>query len=82
MGVTCVRGYYSVWFTNITGCATGISDISWHVTVSAESEAEALEKGLKDARALNREFGMPPHGLKVSEDELRRLAHVQPLRNL
>jgi hypothetical protein len=38
-----VRGYFTVWFTNITGCAVGISDISWCVTVSAESETDALE---------------------------------------
>src|SRR5262245_53852215 len=60
-----VREYYNVWFTNVTGCALGLSDISWNVTVAAGSEAEALELGLEDARALNREFGMPPHGLRV-----------------
>jgi hypothetical protein len=75
-----MQAYYTVWFTNITGCAIGVSDISWSVTVSAESEAVALEQGLAEARALNREFGLPPHGLRVSEDELRRLAFVQPMR--
>jgi hypothetical protein len=75
-----LSGYYTVWFTNVTGCAVGINDISWRVTVAAGSEAEALEQGLEEARALNREFGLPPHGLKVSEVELRRLASVQALR--
>ena len=75
-------GRYWVFFTNPTGCAIGISDISWSVTVAADSEAEALELGLKDALALNREFGMPPHGLKVSEAELRRLATVRPQREM
>ena len=74
-----MREYYTVWFTNITGCAVGISDISWCVTVSAESEAAALEQGLVEARALNREFGLPPHSIRVSDEELRRLACVQPM---
>ena len=74
-----MRGYYTVWFTNITGCAVGISDISWCVTVSAESEAAALEQGLAEARVLNREFGLPPHGIRVGEVELRRMALVQAM---
>jgi len=77
-----VREYYTVWFTNITGCALGISDISWHVMVTARSECEALELGLKDAQELNREFGMPPHGIRVNDEELRNLAHVQLRRQM
>jgi hypothetical protein len=69
---------YKVWFTNITGCAVGISDISWSVTVSAESEAEAFELAMKKARVINRQCGLPPHGLRVTEEELRRLACVLP----
>jgi hypothetical protein len=69
---------YKVWFTNITGCAVGISDISWSVTVEAVSEAEAIEAALKPARIINRQSGLPPHGLRVSEKELRRLACVLP----
>jgi|GEM_PF-4665454 len=71
-------GEYQVWFTNITGCAIGISDISWFVTVAAESEAAAVELALEKARAVNQEAGLPPHGLRVSEEELRRLVCVLP----
>ena len=71
-------GAYRVWFTNITGCAVGISGISWSVTVAAESEAAALDSALEKARVINRESGLPPHGLRVSDEELRRLACVLP----
>ena len=71
-------GEYRVWFTNINGCAVGISDISWLVTVAAESEAAAVESALERARVVNEETGLPPHGLRVSEEELRRLACVLP----
>ena len=71
---------FEVWFTNITGCALGISDISWAVTVTAGSEAEAIERALEEARVLNRRSGLPPHGLRVTEAELRRLACVLPKR--
>jgi len=72
-----MKDYYTVWFTNFVGCALGISDISWGITVSATSESEALEIGMKEARTLNREFGMPPHNIRVSEAELRQMATVQ-----
>jgi hypothetical protein len=76
------RRGYTVLFTNITGCALGISDISWWVTVSAESEAAALEQGLAEARAINRDVGLPPHGIRVNEDDLLRLACVLPVKCL
>lgn len=69
---------FRILFTNLIGCAAGISDISWVVTIEAASEAEALERALEQARALNRGPGLPPHGLRVSEKELRRLACVLP----
>jgi hypothetical protein len=67
-----------VWFTNITGCALGISDISWFVTVTASTEMGAMELALDQARILNDESGLPPHGIRVSEDRLRQLAHAFP----
>jgi hypothetical protein len=76
------RFYYTVWLTNVTECAVGIGDISWNVTVAAASESEALNLGLEQARALNREFGLPPNRIKVSDEELRSMAHVQQLRYL
>ena len=73
-----MSGEFRVWFTNFIGCASGISDISWSVTVTAASEAEAIELAVERARVVNRESGLPPHGLRVSEAELRRLVCVLP----
>jgi hypothetical protein len=69
---------YRVWFTNLTGCAVGVNDVSWVVTVVAASEAEAVERAVEQARALDAASGLPPHGLRVGEAELRRLAYVLP----
>jgi hypothetical protein len=80
VGSSVGRHYYTVWFSSVdprTNRALGPEDFCWCVTVAAGSEAEALELGLPDARDLNRELGLPPHGLRVSEEELRRLAYVQ-----
>jgi hypothetical protein len=59
-----MKGYYLVQFTNIPSGVVNRSDISWCVTVSAESEESALEQGLADVRVLNRNFGMPPNGVR------------------
>src|SRR5262249_38892188 len=69
---------FDVWFTNMLGCAVGISDISWSVTVTASTGEEAMELALVRARKLNDELGLPPHGIRVSESKLRQLAHVFP----
>jgi hypothetical protein len=73
---------FDVWFSNFTECVLGLSDISWSVTVTANTEAEALELAMAQAMILNRDSGMPPHGIRLSEDRLRRLAYVaaQPER--
>jgi hypothetical protein len=76
-----MRSDFRLCFTNITGCAVGISEISWFVTVTAESEAEAIELAIEQARIVNCETGFPPHGTRVSESELRRLACVLPGNN-
>ena len=67
---------FSVLFANIAECAIGISDVSWSVAVTASSKQEAIELAIKKALARNRESGMPPHGIQVSESELRRWAFV------
>ena len=69
---------FNVCFTNLLGCALGISDISWSVTATASTESEARELALDRARILNLESGMPPHGIRVSEDRLQQLAFVFP----
>ena len=69
---------FKVMFTNLNGCAVGISDIFWSVTVAAGSEEEAIETAIEQAQAVNHDSGMPPHGIQVTEHELRRLACVIP----
>jgi hypothetical protein len=67
---------YTVLFSNVTGCAMGISDINWSITLLADSEASAIELALRHARAVNASRGMPPHGIRLSESSLRDLAFV------
>ena len=69
---------YTVLFSNLWGCAIGVSDIGLPVTVLAESEREAIEKAICEARAINKKSGLPPHGIRVSERQLRQLAMVVP----
>ena len=71
-----MKAEYTVLFTNLTRCAIGISDINWSVKVVADSEASAIERALEEARVLNREKGMPPHGIRLSAEALREIATV------
>lgn len=71
-----MQAEYTVLFTNLTGCAMGISDINWSVKVVADSESTAIELALGKARVLNREKGMPPHGIRLRVKDLRDLAIV------
>ena len=71
---------HRVMFSNLTGCAVGISDIMWQVDVLASSEDDAMALAIELARIMNAETGMPPHGIRVSDRELRRLAFVVPER--
>jgi hypothetical protein len=66
-----MSGDFEVWFTNIMGCAIGISDISLKVAVSAGSDAEAMEAAIVKAWAVNQDTGLPPHGIRVDEKWLR-----------
>jgi hypothetical protein len=51
-------------------------DQRWSVKVVADSEASAVELAMGKARALNHEKGMPPHGIRLRDDDLRTLATV------
>jgi hypothetical protein len=73
-----VRTRYKVSFTNVNGCAVGATAIEFDLDVEAESEAEALELALRQARIINVQTGLPPHGIRVSEDYLRTLAVIIP----
>jgi hypothetical protein len=67
---------FKVVFSIFSGCAVGISDIMWSVTVEAESESEAIQKGIDQARIVNAESGLPPHGIRVREQDLHQLALI------
>ena len=64
---------FEVIFSNLTGCAVGISDIMLVVEVLADSKESAIDKAVSEACTINESSGMPPHGIRVSEQELRRL---------
>lgn len=70
---------FRIWFTNVTGCAIGETEISWEITVAAENEAEALRIAQDRAVKRNQEAGLPPHGLKLNEGYLRTLGMVLDL---
>jgi hypothetical protein len=67
---------YHVVFSNLTGCAVGVSEILWSTKVQATSEDEALRLAMAEATKLNATLGMPPHGLHVSPSCLESLAYV------
>jgi hypothetical protein len=67
---------YLVVFSNLTGCAAGISEISWSTRVRAASEAAALRCAIALATRQNEEAGLPPHGLRVSPAYLESLACI------
>jgi hypothetical protein len=46
----------------------------------AGSEGEALQAALTFASELSRRVGLPPHGIRVSESDLRRQATVVPAK--
>jgi hypothetical protein len=71
-----VQAEYTILFSNFTGCAIGISDINWSVKVVSDSEASAIGLAPERARVLNREKGMPPHGIRLADDDLRDLAII------
>jgi hypothetical protein len=52
------------------------------IGLSAGSEAEALDAALRKALGVNSRVGMPPHGIRVSEEELRRQAIVMTDREV
>jgi hypothetical protein len=57
---------FHVIFSNLNGCAIGISDIMWSAVVTAESEDEAIGLAIDQARLVNNRTGLPPHGIVVS----------------
>jgi hypothetical protein len=67
-----------VTFTNITDLSAAPAADQYFVgtCMTAASEAEAFAKVLQWALDINDRSGMPPHGIQVSEEELRRQATV------
>ena len=62
-------------FINLFG-AVEISDFSWSVDVTAETQAEAIELAIEKAMALNAKSGMPPDNIKTDEATLRRCVWI------
>src|SRR5262245_1605296 len=71
---------YWVAFTNVTDLSAEPSAGQYYLatTQKAASAAEALDAALPWALGVNRRVGLPPHGIRVSEEELRRQATVMP----
>ena len=69
---------FSAMVSNLTGCAVGISDFYWVAEFAAESEDAAVEAAVKLAMAVNDESGLPPHGIVLTEDEIRDNLIITP----
>ena len=66
------RKPYTFVLANWSGCAIGISDFGFAVTVCAESEKDAEEWGKRIALLYSKQFGIPPHGIKLSADDISK----------
>lgn len=69
---------FKAMVSNLTGCAVGISDFLWNATVRASCESDATELAIKLATLANKEHGLPPHGIRLTEDEIRHYLVVLP----
>jgi hypothetical protein len=69
---------FQVSINNFGECVLGASDIGWSTTVEAKTEAEAFQLGLAEAVTLSASEGLPPHGIKRSISDIRRLLFVRP----
>jgi hypothetical protein len=69
---------YWVAFTNAPDLSAELSVGQYHLSITqkADSEAAALEAALAWAVGVSQRVGLPPHGMRLSEDELRRDATV------
>lgn len=63
---------FRVIFSNLTGCAIGISDYYWSVVIEAPTDDEAKKIGISYAEELSRTTGFPPHGLRLGEFEINK----------
>jgi hypothetical protein len=71
---------YWVTFTNMTDLSVEPAAGQYYLGTcrTAGSAAEAFAEALAWALGVNSRNGMPPHGIEVSEEELRRQARVMP----
>jgi hypothetical protein len=71
---------YWVTFTNLTDLSVKPAAGQYYLgkCLTADSEAEAFAEALQWALGVKSRVGMPPHGIEVSEEELRRQATVIP----
>jgi hypothetical protein len=75
---------YSVTFTNMADPSADPAAGEYHLRTNrgAQSEEEALEQVLPWVLGLNSRGGLPPHGVRVSAEELRRQATVMPCKEV
>ena len=75
---------YSVTFTNMADPAAEPAAGQYHLRAnwSASSEAHALAQALPWAVGFNHRGGLPPHGVRVSAEELRLQATVVPCKEI
>src|SRR5262245_5457555 len=73
---------YYVTFTNRTDLFADLAPDQYFLGTAqkAISEAEALESAIPWALGVMHRVGLPPHGIRVGEVELRRQAMVTPHR--
>lgn len=71
------RHKFDALIVNLGECVLGSSDIGWSTEVEAESEAEAFELRVAEAVSVSESEGLPPHGIKTSEEDIRRLLIVR-----
>ena len=70
---------YLVSAANTTDRVPGADEYDLRMVLVAGSAAAALDIGLRHARSLNRRSGLPPHGIRISDDELAQQVKVAPL---
>lgn len=76
-----MRKPYTYFVTNLTGCAIGISDFGFSVTVCANSREDAEGWGHHVASIYSEKFGLPPHGIKLEPDHIRDIGLIMKLHD-
>jgi hypothetical protein len=70
---------YLVTVASTAARTAGADEYDLRMVLVGGSARAALDVGLRHARSLNSRAGMPPHGIRVCDDELVRQATVAPV---